>query len=418
MKRLLMILLITIFTTLNSINISALERRKSQFSDELGYIVAPAPYSLPGLGQGVVIFGAAFNLANTYLDLYGYKITGDVEGLGYGFDDLHLVSETLVLGLQREDISKATVMNYEKRGMDTKKEDYNLLEGSNIHGRYGTLSLIFFNRMLELYASFSQFTADLDRISDKDGNVIAKFDKPQKLEEKSTTFGILLDYTDDRQDPRAGVRMDVSHSYTPPNHGSHPEFFVMNYNATAYIPIGNISTWVFNYFRSDAVVMQEGNTDKVKIEEELGLNCDAISDPAQKAECESSKEKLINDRYAANKYGTAASLGGRSRLRSYPDGRFIGAHTQMFGTEIRWNLFEEFTPFDILFMKDIRTGIQLAAFFESGSVAETASDLGKETRESYGMGVRMVMASGIVYRADMAQGDEGSELTVIIDYPW
>lgn len=417
MKTLLTIFVVCLFL-FSTVAVEAVERRRDQFSEEPGYVVVPAPYSLPGIGTGIVYFGVAANIADTNLDVYGYKITGDAAGTGYGFDELFLFPKTVSLHLGREDISRATVNSYEKRGMDSDKDDYKLLEASNIHSRYGTLSVMFFNKMLQLYASADEFTADLDRIRDKDGEIIADFEKAQKIESESTTFGINIDYTDDNLDPRSGLRLDVNRSYTPPDHGANPEFFVMNYSASLYIPIGRISTWVFHYFRSDAVVINEGMTDKDTLEEELGINCEAIPDPTQRSDCEKSREEIVNDRYAANKYGTATSLGGRSRLRSYPDGRFSGAHSQMFGTEFRLNLIEEFTPFDIWFMKDIRTGIQLAFFYEYGSVAEIASELGKENRASYGVGARAVMASGIVYRADIATGDEGAETTIIIDYPW
>jgi len=69
-------------------------------------------------------------------------------------------------------------------------------------------------------------------------------------------------------------------------------------------------------------------------------------------------------------------------------------------------------------MKDIRTNIQTAFFYEKGSVAEKTADLGKIERSSYGAGIRMITASGLVYRFDVADGDEDFEVTVIINYPW
>ncbi|MCZ6749217.1 MAG: hypothetical protein O7D96_07980, partial [SAR324 cluster bacterium] len=104
--------------------------------------------------------------------------------------------------------------------------------------------------------------------------------------------------------------------------------------------------------------------------------------------------------------------------RSYPQDRFQGAHTAFYGAEFRWNLTDELTPFDYLFWKDVRTGIQLAFFGETGTVAESRGKLWDESRESYGMGLRLITGSGSVYRADYATGDEGGELTVFFFYPW
>ncbi len=121
---------------------------------------------------------------------------------------------------------------------------------------------------------------------------------------------------------------------------------------------------------------------------------------------------------ANNKYGTATQLGGFSRLRSYPQGRYKGAHTLFYGTEVRWNLTDERTPYDIFIMKDVRTSVQIAAFYENGSTADLRSDLGKIWRDTYGFGLRVITASGVVFRGDMAFGREGFEPEIFIGYPW
>ena len=121
---------------------------------------------------------------------------------------------------------------------------------------------------------------------------------------------------------------------------------------------------------------------------------------------------------ANNKYGTATSLGGFSRLRSYPQGRYKGAHTEFYGTEVRWNLTDERTPFDLFIIKDVRTAVQVSAFYEIGSTADLRSDLGKTMRDSYGCGLRIVTASGVVLRGDLAFGKEGVSPEIFIGYPW
>jgi hypothetical protein len=189
----------------------------------------------------------------------------------------------------------------------------------------------------------------------------------------------------------------------------------MEYNATAYFPLGKRSTWLLNYFRSDAHVTRQGETDPAAIEDQQGLDCsDPSLTPQQQADC----RDVVNNIIASNTYGTAASLGGTSHLRSYPEGRFTGAHMVFYGTEIRWTLTEEAHPFDIFIAKDVRTVLQVAAFYEIGSVADLRQDLGNLYRASYGAGFRMVTASGIVLRADVATGREGIETTIIFGYPW
>ena len=146
----------------------------------------------------------------------------------------------------------------------------------------------------------------------------------------------------------------------------------------------------------------------------LGLNCSTITDLQQRAQC----QQVIDNEIVANTHGTASSLGGLNRLRSYPEGRYKGAHMQFIGTEIRWNVTEEYTPFNIVIMKDVRTAFQIAPFYEIGTVAELWSELWDITRSSYGVGFRMVTASGLVYRLDLASGNEGFQTSIFFQYPW
>jgi hypothetical protein len=187
----------------------------------------------------------------------------------------------------------------------------------------------------------------------------------------------------------------------------------MEYNATAYFPLGKHSTWLFNYFRSDAHVLRQGETDPLVIDKDQRLNCSSLSGD-DRTRC----EQIVQNIVAANTYGTATGLGGTGRLRSYPDGRFLGAHTVFYGTEVRWTLTEEAHPFDIFIAKDVRTVLQVALFYEMGSVADKRDELGDIYHSSYGAGFRMVTASGIVLRADVATGREGMETTIIFGYPW
>ncbi len=71
-------------------------------------------------------------------------------------------------------------------------------------------------------------------------------------------------------------------------------------------------------------------------------------------------------------------------------------------------------------MKSVRTSIQLAFFYETGVASDTRSDLYRrnDMRDSYGTGLRIVTASGVVLRADLAHGKEGFSSAIFIGYPW
>jgi hypothetical protein len=386
------------------------DRRKPQFTKDFGYAFFPYPYSLPGIGSGLGLVGGAMNIDNTYTDAYGIVFSGDVRGAAVGVADIHLIPRTLILDAGYSTVNEATIQSYSQRGMNTDKNDYRLIEFGDTEYYGGRLTGTFFDRRFEVYGAWYQGSMKLKSIREKDGTVIVEAQDAPRQSGYSTLIGTRLDLTDDYSDPRRGVRLDVTRSQTPPR-DSGPDYYVMDYNTTAYVPIGRRSTWAFNFLRSDAVVLTPGETDPAKLEEEQGLDCSTSSDPAA---C----QQVIDNMVANNKYGTATSLGGFSRLRGYPQGRYRGAHTEFFGTEVRWNLTDERTPFNIFIMKDVRTSVQIALFYEIGSTADQQSDLGKTTRDDFGLGLRVVTASGVVFRGDFGFGREGFSPAVFIGYPW
>jgi len=393
---------------------SDIQRRRDQFLKDFGYFAAPVPYSLPGIGEGLLLFGMANNIKKSQTDLMFNIISGDVGGYGFGIGDLYLIDKHLKVEILQSNLDKASVQSYSSRGMNSNEDDYLNIQIKKAQFTAIRTTVSFYEKMLEFYFMNYINKFSIDSLRDKDGTVILGTSDGLTYDTKSYIIGFMVDYTDDRQDPREGLRFDASVDYAPEDTAGSADFYISSFNTTLYIPFGRRSSWAFNYFRSDAHVIHQGIVDYNQVSQNMGLDCTTIADPVQKSKC----ENVINNTITANRYGTATSLGGRGRLRSYPEGRFKGAHTQFYGTEFRWNMTKERSPFDIWFMKDIRTGIQSAFFYERGSVAELTSDLWKNEHESYGFGIRMITASGLVYRLDLAHGDEGYETTMIINYPW
>ncbi len=390
-------------------------RRKPQFAKEFGYALFPYPYSLPGIGSGLSLVGGALNIDDTYTDVYGIVFSGGVRGSSFGVADIHLIPRTLILDVGFGEVSRVTVQSYAQRGMASDKNDYRLLELGDTAYQGARLTATFFDRRFEMYTAYYQGASRLQSIRDREGNVIISTQDSPRNYGHTALFGTRLDLTDDYANPRRGARIDLTRTQSP-TRGTAASYYVIDANATAYIPFGSRNTWAFNFLRSDAVVRQTGVTDPAQLQQSLGLNCAAIPDPQQRAFC----NEVIANMIAQNTYGTATGLGGFNRLRGYPQGRFQGAHTLFFGTEFRWNLTDEHTPFDIFVMKDVRTSIQLAFFYETGVTSDFRDDLykGSNWRETYGFGVRMVTASGVVFRGDVGFGREGAGLAVFIGYPW
>lgn len=389
------------------------DRRKSQFQSETGYAILPYPYSLPGIGSGITGIGAVNNAFNSYTDIYAVLLAGDVRGAAVGVSEIHLVPENLFLDFGFTDINRATFRSYNERGMGSDPDSYTNIEVASVWANGGRMTASLYKRRLEFYAARFLVGASIKNIRDKDGNVIITAEDGGKLRAAQNIFGARADLTDDFSDPRRGFRIDIS-GWNAPRQDSGPEFTLVDVNTTAYFPMGKRSTWALNYLQSDAIMRKKGETDRAVLENELGINCSAISDSADRESC----DEYIDNVIAANRYGNASNLGGFNRLRAYPEGRYHGAHTRFLGTEFRWNLTEEFTPFNLYLIKDVRTTFQVAFFLEIGTIADRHKDLWDETRLAAGAGARVITASGVVFRGDIAFGEEGVAPSLWFDYPW
>lgn len=389
------------------------ERRRTQFPNEEAHLIFPLPFSMPGIGTGVMVVGALANMYDSYTDLYLVGIIGDLEGYVFGLEDVHLIDETLVFDLTGQNFSSATVNQYYTRGMTSKKDEYFLAQVANIVSYNPRMRLMFDNRQIELYASAYTDSYRVDGTLTPDGDPLFPGDGETHTH-NVYQWGMMLDYTDDRQDPRNGLRLSIMNSHTPRETSDEADFSVWDTSLSMYIPMGKQSTWAFNYMHSNADVRSQGEVDRnaLAADPNIGGGCDlsVLSD----VRCQSA----VNNAEAANRYGTASALGGEQRLRAYPMGRFQGGAMAYFGTEFRWNLTDEFTPFNFGFWKDIRTSTQIAFYYERGTVAETQGALWELSREVFGVGLRMVSASGYTYRADIGSGDEGAEVTFMFNYPW
>jgi len=355
------------------------------------------------------------NLGGTYTDAFGFVLGGSLPGWGVGVADIHIVPRTLILDFTSFHFGKSTIMSYQQRGMETGKHDFSYLQFEQYGFTGGRMTATFADRRFEIYGGGYLIGSQLDKVLDQNSNTIIDVAGSPTWRTKVYGVGFRGDLTDDYYDPRRGVRLDVGRWWSPPASMNDPDFYRMEYSATAYFPLGKRSTWAFNYFRSDAHVTRQGETDPAAIEQQQGLNCsDPTLTPQERTDC----QNVVNNIASANTYGTATTLGGTSRLRSYPEGRYAGAHTVFYGTEIRWTLTEEARPFDIFIAKDVRTSLQVAVFYELGSVADNRDELGDLYRPAYGIGFRMVTASSLVIRADVASGREGIETTILFGYPW
>ena len=389
------------------------DRRKEQFPGEPAYYLVPFPYEYPGIGSGLMFMGSASNMFGTKADVTAVKITGDVSGSVGVISDLFIIPNFIYVSAQKQQLDAISIQNYSTRGMDSKKDDFTFIEVTELDSMDYQINLTLWERRLEVYQFKLKQSLTVSKIRDSKGNLIADLAEPYKQTNEGTIQGVTLDFTDDRQDARKGIRFKMDKYSNPRTDVYSPDFYQLNKTVEFYIPIGDLSTWAFHGFRSDAIVTDEGVTDRESLLQILGLTCETGD-----SVCEGTQDDLVTQFTNQNRNGTSASLGGLNQLRSYGSGRFSGGHTQYYSTELRINLTEEFTPLNYWIWSDTRTGVQAAFFYETGSVAETESQLGNENRSSAGAGLRMVTGSGFVYRIDIATGSDGTVPIIWFYYPW
>jgi hypothetical protein len=389
------------------------ERRKDQFGRDFGYYLYPIAGEVPGLGTAVGIGASVSNIAGSDADFTGLYIRGDFEATGAALLDYHLIPQRLIVDLGYNDYFVAPT-SYD-RGIDSDSDDVIYPEVQGIY-LLGQLTLTFDERRYELFARLLSGRNRLHEVLDRSGQAFEGVDTDWN-NQRVVTLGGSLDLTDDRLDPRKGVRFEFSTRLPIDNDKDVSEYYVNDYNLTAYWPLRKWDTLAFNLFYSHTHITREGLTDYALLQQRYGLNCTQYSEGPDLDACQRTEAKLLTGILGNNRYGTASSLGGTQRLRAYDGGRFYAGQTLFYGLEYRWNLTDERTPFNIYIAKGVRTGIQLAVFWERGVVADHFDDLWKDGRNSYGIGARLVL-SGVIIRFDLAHGDEGAQTQLFITYPW
>ena len=387
-----------------------IDRRREQFNKQYGQLFLPLPYSLPGLGTGLLLIGNFGNIADTTTDIAAIGAIGDAEFIFTFLDELFIAPELLYLQYLRAHGFKFAFQQYSSRGMNTSKDDFQYGIGNSYDLNAPTLKLTFMDRMLEIglginkqSGTFQKFVNPDESDPTKQGETVAIFDPGLEINiANKIEFSTRIDFTDDYKDPRRGIRNSLFIDRQTAKTSSEPSFDVVTNDLQIYIPVLEKSTIVFDLQISDAYVTKKGETNLEVLRIKNGGN-----------------ENLANTELASNTNGTSLSLGGGDRLRSFPEGRFQGAHTIYYAAEFRWNYSSSGgEKLDLFFIQDLVEELQVALFFEQGSVSEAKSELGKTVKTSVGSGFRFLSGSGNLYRADFATGNEGPAFSVIIQYPW
>jgi outer membrane protein assembly factor BamA len=397
----------------NVTHAEVVERRKDQFGKDFAYYLYPIAGEIPGMGTAAGIGASVSNMGDSDTDFTGYYVRGDIKATGAALLDYHVLPQRLIVDVGYNDYKVAST-SY-NRGIDSSPDD---LIRPKVEGNYliGQMTLTFDERRYELFVRALRGRNRLIEVLDINNQAFTGLDTGWKKGNYYSVGGS-LDLTDDRLDPRSGVRFEFSSRLPNSNNTDESEYYVNDYNFTGYAPMRQWDTLAFNLFYSRAHVTRQGLTDTTLLQQRYGLNCTQYPVGPDRDACQATEDKLLAGKLANNIYGTASPLGGTQRLRSYDNWRYYAGQSLFYGVEYRWNLTDERTPFNIYLAKGVRTGIQLAAFWERGMVADEFGQLFKNGRESYGIGARMIL-SGVIIRFDLAHGREGAQSQLFITYPW
>ena len=246
-KHMSLLLLSLIFLAQSVMAFDIVERRRDQFGKEFSYYLFPYASTIPGLGKAVGGGGTVLNMFDTDADLLGITLKGDFDATVLTLLDLHLIEKRLIFDVGYTDFTVAPTY-YQDRGIDSNKDEYirPTVEGNALVGQ---LTLSFMQRQVESYVRYSTGKSRTLKVLDKDENEFGVIDTTEH-DQGATTLGASLDFTDDKLDPRTGLRIEFAGQRFRNNNVLRSDYFVMDYNLTGYVPFRRWDTLVLNMFSS------------------------------------------------------------------------------------------------------------------------------------------------------------------------
>jgi hypothetical protein len=375
------------------------------------YYLYPLVANIPGIGKaaGVGVNGA--NLFNTQADIFAMYLGGDFDVGILSATDIPLFGEEDKINFTMSPVYlvfSGSGLEFYTRGRDSRQDNKYIIGVDKFILYGGEFSLHTHKNQLEIYAGLSSSKVALNSIKDSQDNELSGFLDDTSVATKLYRFGLYIDDTNSRRDPRIGYRVQYERYGAINSDKAIGDGYQDDISITSFTPLFNKShILVANYFHSSATIVRAGEVDASKYICDYALypNCD-------QALLNQIKDSKIRD----SKKGNASSLGGTQRLRAYPQGRFYDTYTAFFGVEYRWYLYEGWKPFDNYIWKGTSTGFQLAFFQEFGQVGENDDyTLYQDMKSSTGIGARLLFNTMVV-RMDVATGKEGEQLTFFYGY--
>jgi len=410
------LILITFFLTLSSsVNAILFERRKT-FDSEISWFVYPVVGSIPGVQDFYGIGGTVSGIGGSESDVTAVSLRGKAEYFESDFQidilsifDIPLFTEHLTFTFFSTKIRNGGWPEGQ-RGIDSDPDSNYYLLASKVEASGGELSLNFYDNQLEAYYGYTDAKVKPYGLVDPNGTFYNAQNSGIIESPRGYRYGLYLDDTDNRRDPRIGYRFQYEKWGQPSTRSGNSEYYQEDFNLTGYIPVlsGNKGVLVLNQFFGSSTVLKKGTVDKSQ------FVCDETKLPG----CQAILDEIYARQLAEAENGKATSLGGTNRLRGYRTNRFYDSYTNFRGVEYRWYLYEAQKAFNYFLEKGTFAGFQLAFFYEQGTVSPDRGSLWENMRTSYGVGTRFIFNTIIVRIDRGVSEDEGGQTTFFVGYPF
>ena len=390
------------------------ERRKT-FDSEIAWFIYPVVGSIPGVQDFYGLGGTVSGIGGSESDITAISLRGKAEYFDDDFQidilsifDIPLFTERLTFTWFSTKI-RNVAWPEGQRGIDSDQDSMYYLLASKVEASGGELSANIFDNQLEAYYGYTDAAVKPYGLVDPNGTFYNAQNAVIIESPRGYRYGLYLDDTDNRRDPRIGYRFQYEKWGQPSSREGNSEYYQEDFNLSGYIPVlsENKGVLVLNQFFSSSTVLKKGTVDQSQ------FVCDNTAKPG----CQAILNELYARRVAEAENGKATSLGGTNRLRGYRTNRFYDSYTNFRGVEFRWYVHEVQKAFNYILEKGTFAGLQLALFYEEGTVSPDKGSLWKNMRTSYGAGTRFLFNT-IIVRIDRGFGEEGGQTTFFVGYPF
>ena len=406
--------LLFFFTWSSSTQALLFERRKT-FDSEIAWFVFPVIGSIPGVQDFYGLGGTVSGIGGSESDIAAISVRGKAEYFDDDFQidilsifDIHLFTERLTFTWFSTKI-RNVAWPEGQRGIDSDPDSMYYLLASKVEASGGELSANIFDNQLEAYYGYTDAAVKPYGLVDPNGTFYNAQNAGIIESPRGYRYGLYLDDTDNRRDPRIGYRFQYEKWGQPSSREGNSEYYQEDFNLSGYIPVlsENKGVLVLNQFFGSSTVLKKGTVDQSQ------FVCDNTAKPG----CQAILNELYARQVAEAENGKATSLGGTNRLRGYRTNRFYDSYTNFRGAEFRWYVLEVQKAFNYILEKGTFAGLQLALFYEEGTVSPDKGSLWKNMRTSYGAGTRFLFNT-IIVRIDRGFGEEGGQTTFFVGYPF